>query len=219
MMVKGTLQNTWRWEQREKQEMSQSNTLATYSFIPSQYLTAMYQSSTASRARQGVKGRNKQEEMKRSQSLEQGLRRTTAEKNQTILCVVGEGESSYSSIYCPWSLALYYAMFLFKKCNAVNGSNYSDFQQMAIPRCFLWIFILSIIFIQEQSKQKSTSFAKWSNFFWSNLNECFSSPILPIHFLSFIRLRKPIRVSKHTIEDVAKLKKNTVSWNEFNLPF
>lgn len=159
--------------------------MATYGLISSKYLAVIYQSPTARRnvrARWEVKGRNRQGEMKRSWSLEQGLWSTTAGKKKTIVCCGGEERSSYST-YCPRSLSLYYVTFLFQKCKRVNESNYSDFKQMALLRCSLRIFILSIIFIQKQSKWNSTSSAKWSNFFWGNLNECFSSPMLP--FISF----------------------------------
>lgn len=42
-------------------------------------------------------------------------------------------------------------------------------------------FILSIVFIQEQSKWNSTSFVV--TFFWGHLNECSSSQTLPFLFI------------------------------------
>lgn len=58
-------------------------------------------------------------------------------------------------VFCP----IIIQCFLFENIKTVNGSSYSDFQQMALPRCFLWIFILCTVFIPRTVKIKLLPFS------------------------------------------------------------
>lgn len=152
--------------------------------------------------------------MNKSQSLKPGLWSTTAEKIQTMWCAGGK-RGEWLFFYVLLSIFCHTAMHVFcflKKCKTINGSNYSDFQWRASPRSCLWIFTLSIVFIQDQAKWNSTSSATRSKLFsWGNLNEYFFSIMLPFPFI--FKIWKLIRSSEYTLEDTMNLKNCIVSWD------